>query len=1049
MATFANRGTTQATAVDPETVAPYHLAVAASVSSTVLVGRDAPLARLRQAFDLAQRGGARVVVLAGEAGIGKTRLLTEFAASIGDAPASVAIGGCLDLADGGPPFLPFVEALRRLVRDAPLEAREELLGPAGHELARLAPELSAELGWPIEDPASVDQGRLFELILALAIGLARRAPLVLAIEDAHWIDRSSRDLVTFLVRNLGRERVLLVLTWRTAHLARDAATTAWLGELLRAPNVERLELPRLDRADVASLVSVLRGGRITERLVERVWSRSDGLPFFVEELLSAPDSPAAPPTLVDMLAARLGQLSPAARELLGALAVAGRGVEEELLATVIERPAAEIRPALREALDRFVVELEPGSGAFRFRHALLREVAAADLLPGERRALHERFALTLAERLRLVERPGAGASAELAYHWDGADRPDEAYAATVRAAAAASLVAAHGQAHGLYERALQLLDRRTSPPDDRERIGLVRSASEEADLAGEYERAIDLMRQAVALADDLAAGADGADGSIADPELAGTLHGRLGYLLWLTGQPSAALDEHQLAVSLVPAEPPTEARARVLAGLGGAYFSLGRYAEARATCEAAVATGERAEVWTHEARARSMLGSSLVALGEVDAGIRELERSRDAAARAGPPEQLIAAHHNLALSLAEAGRPDDALREGLEAREVARAAGLERRFGLDPAALVADVLVRLGRWDEADAVVDEAAELDPSGQGTIFLGIVRARLDALRGRIDEARARFALVHELAGDELDLDVVAYLARGEAELELAAGRPGAALEIVERAGAALGDADEPFARPVWAIGIRAAAELAEGARASRDAPSVAGRATTADRLLARLPAPGAAVPETAGVWSALGRLERDRVDGRIEPESWRALADRFAALRNPFLVSYATLRAAEGELRARGIRADVGAALRDAHATAARLGAEPLRTEIEALARRARVPLGGAAEASMAPPALVPSAPVATRPPGRVDHGPSLSAREVEVLRLVADGRTNGEIAERLFITRKTAGVHVTHILDKLGVGNRVEAAMAAGRLGLLDDAGDAGDEADRP
>jgi DNA-binding CsgD family transcriptional regulator/tetratricopeptide (TPR) repeat protein len=916
------------------------------------------------------------------------------------------------------------------VRELAPPERDELLGQPGQELARLVPDLVAggELGGTA--PVAVDQGRLFEVILALVSRLSEPASLVVAVEDAQWIDRSSRDLVTFLARNLGREHVLMLLTWRTEYLGHSSGTAAWLAELLRQPSVERIDLHRLERDDVAALVTAIRGPAASPDLVDRTWARSDGNPFFVEELLAAPgDATIAPPRLVDVLGARLAALPPASRAPLGALAVASRPIDDGLLAAVVGASVDELREGLREPIERWVLEVDPASGGIGFRHALLREVVAAGLLPGERRALHERFARALEARQADPAWSGPGLAADIARHWDGADRPDEAYDATVTAARAAATVAANGRAYELYEHALQLAARRSSALDVVERLQLVRETADEADLAGADERAIALVREAIELAR-----------SLGDASLEGFLHGRLGYLLWRVGDPVAGLAAHQAAAEIVPARPPSAARARVLAGLGGAYFSLGRYEEARAAGEEAVADAEAAGGPHDEARARNMLGSALVALGDLDAGLRELELARRIAEREGPSETLVGAYYNLALNLAEAGRVEAALAEATAAREAARASGLERRYGQDLAALVADALLRLGRWDEADGILDEGFALDPSGQASVFLSMVRGRLDALRGDVEGSETRLAGVGDASAGVLDADVAAYLARGRAEIALAAGRPDRALELVEQALERQGGADEPFARPLHALGLRAVADLVESAKATRDVDRVARLRSAADRLADRVTGWAVHASGPAEAWRALALAERSRLDAAGDGAPWRDVVARFTDLSDRYHVAYGHLRAAETELRARGVRGAAREHLLAARDILGGLGAAPLLRELDVLARRARVDLTTSAPTDV--PTQAPTEPTGDRPAARAGsaptgRGPSLSAREVEVLRLVADGRSNGEIAEHLFITRKTASVHVSHILDKLGVTNRVEAAMVASRLGLLE------------
>jgi DNA-binding NarL/FixJ family response regulator len=491
-------------------------------------------------------------------------------------------------------------------------------------------------------------------------------------------------------------------------------------------------------------------------------------------------------------------------------------------------------------------------------------------------------------------------------------------------------------------------------------------------------------------------------------------------------------------VALVPAQPASAARARVLGGLGGALMGAGRYQESREVCEEAieqaVASGARAE----EARARNMLGSDLVALGDIDAGLAQLEQSRAMAAEAGPPEMLVIAHHNLALNLAQAGRFSEALEVASDGRAAARRLGLERRFGMDLAALGADVLLRLGRWDEADALTLDGFAVDPAGRGTIYLATVRGRLDALRGDVVAAHERLAIGGDQAAGEIDPDLAGYLERGRAELALVEGRPDAAWTAVETGLRHLAESRELLVRPSLVyLGLRAAAELAEQGRARRDEAAVQAASERAAPLAAHLrELAGRRLPPHVAAEVALGEAEESRADGVADASVWAQVAEGLEQIPDPELAAYARYREGEARLRARGLRAGAEGALLAAHQVATQLRAEPLKRRIAALARRARIDLPAPGDDQ--PMAAVGPA----RPPAGVGQGrvatPRLSARELEVLRLVAAGRSNGEIAEELFITRKTAGVHVTHILDKLGVSNRVEAAMVAVRLGLVDD-----------
>ena len=331
----------------------------------------------------------------------------------------------------------------------------------------------------------------------------------------------------------------------------------------------------------------------------------------------------------------------------------------------------------------------------------------------------------------------------------------------------------------------------------------------------------------------------------------------------------------------------------------------------------------------------------------------------------------------------------------------------------------------------------EGLALDPTGRGSAYLAAVRGRLEAGRGDLDEAMRRFDDADALgAGD--DPDLAAYVAAGRAEVMLAAGKANEALDIAESGLTDIAGVHDAFVRsPLLAIGLRAAAEVGEWQRATRAPGGVADPAARAqplrrelDEIATRTPAPA------TRAMAALAAAEAARLDGTDGPEMWLEVVRLLDELPDPERAARARLHAAATELRARGTRAAPIDLLRRAYETARRLGAAPLRAAVEDVARRARVSL----EAEPTPAAAEAAAAYATTPAAPTDREVALrrsglSAREIEVLQLVAAGRTNGEIAERLFISRKTAGVHVTHILDKLAVSNRVEAAMVAARLGL--------------
>ena len=973
---------------------------AAAVAHNPIVGREDDLARLVYAYDAASLGSPRIVLIAGEAGIGKTRLVEELGMAVDHVGGRVLIGGCLDLADGGVPLLPLAEALRGLARTTPWPELEAMLGPVRPQLARLVPALG-EAGSATDEPLAA--ARMEEGVLAILGRLAADRPTLLVFEDVHWIDRASRDLVTFLARNLASEPMLLVLTARSDDL--ESETDRWLAELSRQPRVERLDLGRLNRDSVRAQLAAILGSDPDPHSVDRTWRRSDGNPYFVEELANAGDDH-PPPTLAASVTGRLALLAPPTREIVRIVAVGGRSIDEELLVAVADRPATDVRDALREAVERRVL-LIGDDGRIGFRHALVREVAAEELLPGERRELHERLASVLSDRTELAEPSPAGAAAELAFHWEGAGRSSEALAAAIEAGAAAARVAAWADADRQYERALRLADA-TQLPDGIDRVELLRRAAEAAELSGDLPRSQTLIDGALAVAEETG-------------ERVALLHARHGYLRWAQGDNDGSLDAYERGLALLPKKPPSAARARILGSLAGALLGLGRYDEGRKVASDGVVCAEAAGAKSEESRARNVLGSTLVALGDVEGGIAELEQSADLAAEAGPSDMRVIAPYNLAVNLAIAGRLRDAQAAAARGVDAARTEGLQRRYGMDLAALEGDVLTRLGRWDDAAAVMDAGLALDPSARGTIYLATARGRLAALRGDVETARRWFATADELAEGQMDADLAGYLARARAETALVDGDADSALAIARDGLTPLEGADDHFVRsPLLVLIIQAAAEVAEAERAAQASAEPAADVSTA---IAELESQTASAPIVAAL-KAHAVAEASRMEGESDPERWADAAARYGEIPDPFGVAYARFRSAEAILRRDGIKADVGGLVRDAADEAAALGALPLYRSIETLARRARVPMDRPEAAKLEP--------AAERRPG------GLSAREIEVLRLVADGRSNGEIGEALFISRKTAGVHVTHILDKLGVANRVEAAMAAGRLGLLED-----------
>jgi DNA-binding CsgD family transcriptional regulator/tetratricopeptide (TPR) repeat protein len=988
--------------------------MAYQVTTGRFVGRTQELAQLRDLLARAAHGEPLVALLGGEAGIGKTRLAEQLAATASQRGVRVLRGACVPLGEEGLPFAPVTQALRDLDA-AELEA---VAGPARAELGRLLPDLPWG-GEAAAGPAVVGagQGRLFELLLGVIERLAANAPLMLVMEDLHWADRSTRDLVAFLAASLRSGRVLLVLTFRSDELDRRHPLRELLGELARNRRVQRLELPRFTRAELAEQLAELLGADPPARLVQDIYGRSGGNPFFAEELVlvGGGAGPAAlPPSLQEVLLTRVVRLGHRTQQLLRVAAAAGPGVTEPLLAAVAGMEETVLLEGLREAVDQQVLLPEPGGDGYVFRHLLVAEAVYSELLPGERGRLHTALAGALEAGLEAGEAP-ASRAARLAYHWWAAGDQPRALHASVQAAAAAEEVYGFAEAQLQLERVLALWER---VPDAKGRAGMDRVAllsrcGEAAYAAGDPARAAELVRQALPLVDPAS-----------QSQRAGLLHEQLARCLRMLGDP-AALAQQQQAVRLVAPEPSPE-RARVLGSLAHLLALVDRFEEARGIAEEAAAIARQVGARAEEANARTALGSALVHLGETDTGLAELEAAGRLARQADDVIIMLRASNNHADLLLTAGRLEEAATVALGGLEEARRLGLVRFDGPYLAGNATEALVALGRWDQAEQVSRQGLEAAPTDAVSVPLLCSRAVLELGRGDLDAAQARLQAARRLLPAPIpEAQMAGPLFAGLAELALWRGDPEQARELVTEA-VPLVQGDPRYAAPIYALGVRVEADRAELARAHRPGQPAPDDGT-ATALLARLdqaaagPA-GAGIPELAA-WHATALAERTRQQGPSDPAAWAAAAAAWERLGQPYRVAYAGFRHAEA-LLASGDRESAAVVLGRAAEVTGRLGARPLDTEIKALARRARLNLTPHASA----PAVATGASTPAEQLG-------LTAREAEVLALVAAGRSNRQIAQALFISPKTVSVHVSNLLAKLGVAGRVEAAAIAHRLGL--------------
>jgi ATP/maltotriose-dependent transcriptional regulator MalT len=993
--------------------------------SVGFVGRERELSRLEGALG----GDARLVLVVGDAGVGKTRFAGEGMWRAAAGGMVCVLGGCLPLA-GELPLLPVAAALGELSR---LEHGGLLEGALGKvpryvraEAARLLPQLEADgpgqdgraKGWQRE--------RLFAAVAELLGAAAPESGLVLVIEDMHWADGATLDCLTYLARAGGAGGLTVVVTCRSDEVPLDAQVARWLADMRGGGGVEEIGLGSLSRDEAAQQIAGLVGGEPPGRFADDLYARAEGNPFFTEQLVAAAQAGAAggalrppaglPDRLAELLAARVDDCGPGARAVLAALAVAGRPLTEDLLCEVTVLDLDAVRGALRELAAARLLAASTTGGGHRPRHALLAEAVAAGLLPGERVALHERTA-------QVLEATGGDTlAAEVAGHWAAAGRPAKELPTRVTAAGEAERVFGYAEAAAHWLRAIELCQ---AVPD----------AAEEARAAG-----IDVPRLYVRAIDALELSGDGVDAGLVaeeayrqladhpDPATAAVIHQRAAHYRAIE-EPAAGLPLIEEAMRLFGRVPPSadHAEAWLYYGQLFMFHAEGRVEAGLTAVNRALQIAEAAGATAVIARCQASLAGFAFDRGQVEEGFATLHRGRALAQAAREDQALLWLAITESNVLVQLGRFDDAAEVALRGLQAARQSGLGACFDAHLlAANAAEALLASGRAAEAAALIDPLTSGPPERDHWVAHER-RAEIDLLRGDVEAATQRRQQIKACAGQVGSIDSARETGQRAAELALWTGRPGDALGEVRRVLVLFRAADLTiYCGRLLVAGMRACADLAERARARRDENATQDAVAAAGELVSWVDQMASApfadhpllatIPAERATWEA----ERTRLAGASDPAAWSAAAKTWETLGCPHLAGYAWWRGAEALLAA-GLPRAAATALQSAAASAD--GHEPLLAHVRALAQRARIPLHRAPGAvTKAPP------PDALAPYG-------LTGRELAVLRLVAAGRTNAQIGAELFISPKTAGVHVTNILRKLGVSNRVQAAALAERAGL--------------
>ncbi|MFG2297359.1 AAA family ATPase [Streptomyces sp. NPDC048603] len=995
--------------------------------SPVFVGRADELAVLTDALGRAAGQEPQALLIAGEAGVGKTRLIEEFTAEATRRGAAVAVGGCVEIGAEGLPFAPFSTALRALRRRLPEELAAAAAGQED-ELARILPELG-ETPRGKHDEESTH--RLFELTARLLERLAADRTVVLVLEDLHWADTSTRHLLAYLFRSLTGGRLVLVATYRADDIHRRHPLRPLLAELDRLRTIQRVELPRFNRAEVRRQVVGILSSQPDESFVDTVFERSDGNAFFVEELVATAGNgcrTGLTESLRDLLLVRVEVLPDAAQGVVRIVAEGGSTVEYPLLLAVSRLTEDELLDALRAAVGANILLATPDGDGYRFRHSLVREAVSDDLLPGERARVNRRYAEALEADDTLVR--AEERIIRLASYWYCAGDPAKALPTALDASVAARRRHAYTEQLSLLERALDLWD---STPDEirdalrpadyteayppcgcdpatpLQRLDLLAEATVAARLGGERERA--LKHTKVALRS--------LEGATADLDLL-----RAAWFWTERSRLVASLargdgwEELGTAQGLVKGLPPSQVHAEVLVRAAGWGMLHNPGPDNLAAAERAAEYARMVGAEETELNARITVGSLLTDAGDAEAGFAELHAVKDRAAALGLTSLAGRAYINLTSQLESHGESRDALAVAEAGVELVARSRL-----LDTEAWVrgnmAETLYSLGRWEEAAEAARRTLKV---GQSAAPRGMAFARLSYLalaRGELTEAANQLAAAHRSFGDH-DLQPQHRIPLYRLAVGVAAGE-GRLADVRAELAAAVGDGF-PLGHHRYAWPLLLAAATAEAD--ARGLPAAdPGRAGTVD--LIRSAARRLATPFP--LWQAHAeyvRAELLRAEGKDTAADWTAVESAVRPLDRPYLLSRARHRLGEALLVSGGDRDHATALLREAHAEAERLGARLLREDLALLGQRARIPL------------TVPEAPAPAAPDTDPAEALGLTSRERDVLRLVAAGLSNRQIAEKLFISPKTASVHVSNILAKLGVSGRVEAAALSHRLRLF-------------
>lgn len=967
----------------------------------IVVGRDPELRALDELADRAVEVGAQVVFVSGEAGIGKSTLVRRFLATLTESRWAVHVGQCIEYSERAIPFGPVMGLVRSVLADAGDEA-EAVLGHNRADLAALLPEWQA--AGVDGAPLSGDVDRLIDAISTVLIRAAGSRPMALFIEDIHWADGPTRDVVASLIHTLGPTRVIVIVSERTGAVPRRHLLRTWLAEQHRFPNVHRLLLEGLSTAALAEQAENILGENPDAGLIAELEARTGGNAYFASELLLARQAGGLglPTTLADFLTSRIEQLETDEREVLRAMAIAGNAIDHRLLAAAL--PSLDVGPAVRRLFDMGTIRVE--NGEYDFGHALMREAMLRGVLPFEAEDLHR----LIAEAMEADQTRGQSLAdlATLATHWAGANDAPRCLAASVKAGQASARVAAYEPAAELAAEALRIWpavdnadqltgttrdgltieasdwlfasDQLTAAdkllsdaingwagdlPDGRRGLFLAKLAPIRF-LSGHPQAASALIDQAVALA-----------GDEISPDAA-QIHHRAAKLALLIGSIDTALSAANRAIEIATEVGPEQILVEALATKG---LGLGVTVSLNAGIELVHESRRRALAQNLVSQAAQTYRSEMMIIyfreGRTAKSLEVLREGVAFATQRCGPSLRRDILHDLALGLVEDGSLTAAapLLDDLLATQAETLRSLNAMQTKSLSALLA------GDLDQADTVLTTTRKLAtrfyPQEQGFQFR--LEAELTRRRGKFDESLGLIdsALELQMTSDNVTFTRESLIEKCRLLRSISAVDPQRAADLVPDTEALISELGTDNRASVSIVELmRLELELARGGTVTAD---------EAKALAAQLAANG------FGSDAKQAALLHAQLLAAEQPAS-NELHDVLANVR--------TIGITSGMLWL----AEAADAIASAVAT-----------------NSVTIDLTEVIDVTQSPEPAIP------------DHG--LTPREVEVLGYLARGLTNKEIGTELYVSHRTVSTHVSNLLSKLHLKNRSEAASKFHELGF--------------